>query len=204
MAPYLAGAKLAALDKTKRGVFDVRPIAAGQIVRRIAAKCLCAIVKGKASAFFRGDTPNSGQFGVACPGGAERVIHRVRHEVDVRTGRVRVASPSASAGTGGERVRDEREHKECRPEHDFVVFKVDFKNAFNLASRARILALVTEHFPEIARWAHWCYGQPGGEDPVLWFAEWVMASKEGVQQGDPLGPFALQPRHPEAHCRHRC
>jgi len=86
-------------------------------------------------------------------------------------------------------VPDEREHKECLPEHDWIVFQVDFENAFNLASRARILALVTEHFPEIARWAHWCYGQPGGEDPVLWFAEWVMASKEGVQQGDPLGPL---------------
>ena len=109
------------------------------------------------------------------------MIHRVRHEVDVRTGRVRVASPSASASTGGECVRDEHEHKECRPEHDFVIFKIDFKNAFNLASRARILALVTEHFPEIARWAYWCYGQPGGEDPLLWFAEWVMSSKEGVQ-----------------------
>ncbi len=90
---------------------------------RIAAKCLCSIVKGKAAAFFRGDTPNSVQFGVACPGGAERVIHRVRHEVDVRTGRVRVASLSASAGTGGERVQDEHEHKECRPEHDFVVLR---------------------------------------------------------------------------------
>ena len=86
-------------------------------------------------------------------------------------------------------MRDEREHKECDPEHDFVIFKIDFKNAFNLASRARILALVTEHFPEIARWAYWCYGQPGGEDPMLWFAEWVMTSKEGVQQGDPLGPL---------------
>ncbi len=82
-------------------------------MRRIAAKCLCVIVKDKA-AFFRGDTPNSGQFGVACPGGAERVIHRVRHEVDVRTGRVRVASPSASACTGGEFVWDEHEHKVCR------------------------------------------------------------------------------------------
>ncbi len=112
--------------KEKRGVFDVRPIAAGQIVRRITAKCLCAIVKDKAAVFFRGDQPSSGQFGVACPGGAERVIHRVLHEVDVRTGHVRVASPSASAGTGGERVRDEREHKECDPEHDFVIFKIDF------------------------------------------------------------------------------
>ena len=113
----------------------------------------------------------------------------MRHEVDVRTRRMSVASPCASASACGERVRDEHEHKGCRPEQDFVVFKVDFKNAFNLASRARILALVMEHFPEIARWAHWCYGQPGGEDPMLWFAEWVLASKEGVQQGDPLGPL---------------
>ncbi len=66
---------------------------------------------------------------------------------------------------------------------------MDVKNAFNLASRARILALVTTHFPEIARLVFWCYGQPGGEDPLLWFAEWVMASKEGVHQGDPLGPL---------------
>ncbi len=68
------------------------------------------------------------------------------------------------------------------------MFKVDFKYAFNLASHARILALVTEHFPELARWAHWCYGQPGGESPLLWFGEWVLESKKSVQQGDPLGP----------------
>jgi hypothetical protein len=98
---------------------------------------VCAIVKGKAAGFFRGDKPNSGQFGVVCPGGAERVIHRVWHEVDVRS-------------TGRECVWDEHERKKCDPEHDFVMFKIDFKNAFNLASRARILALVTEHFPEIA------------------------------------------------------
>ena len=83
------------------------------------------------------------------------MIHRTRHEADVRTRRVRVSSPSASAATSTEQVLDGHEHKEwCDPEHDFVVVKVDFKNAFNLASRARILTLVTEHFPELARWAH--------------------------------------------------
>ncbi len=46
----------------------MRPIAAGQIVRRIAAKCMCAIVKEKAAVFFRGDQPSSGQFGVECQG----------------------------------------------------------------------------------------------------------------------------------------
>ncbi len=44
--------------------------------------------------------------------------------------------------------------RECHPENDFVIFKIDFKNAFNLASRSRVLALVTEHFPEIAHWSY--------------------------------------------------
>ncbi len=60
LAPYLAGATLAPLNKTKRGVFDVWPIAAGQIVRRIAAKCLCAIEKDKAAVFFRATSPTAG------------------------------------------------------------------------------------------------------------------------------------------------
>ncbi len=60
---------------------------------------------------------------------------------------------------------------------------------------------MTEHFPEIARWAYWCYGQPGGVEPLLWFAEWVMASKESVQQGDPLALCAPEPATP---VRDRC
>ena len=40
-APYLAGASLFALDKTKNHVFDVRPIASGEIMRRLVSKCLC-------------------------------------------------------------------------------------------------------------------------------------------------------------------
>ena len=48
-APFLAGASLTALDKTKSGVFDVRPIAAGEILRRVVAKCLCATQKERAS-----------------------------------------------------------------------------------------------------------------------------------------------------------
>jgi hypothetical protein len=36
LAPFVAGASLAALDKSKGSEFDVRPIAARQIIRRIA------------------------------------------------------------------------------------------------------------------------------------------------------------------------
>ena len=93
LAPFVAGASLAALDKTKKGVFDVRPIAAGQIIRRIVAKCMCATQKDLAASFFRGEDANSGQFGVACPAGAERIIHRTRLEV-ARVLGPRTASPS--------------------------------------------------------------------------------------------------------------
>ena len=41
-APYLGGASLFALDKSKNGVFDVRPIESGEILRRLVSKCLCA------------------------------------------------------------------------------------------------------------------------------------------------------------------
>ena len=72
-----------------------------------------------------------------------------------------------------------------------VLMKVDLKNAFNKVSRAHLLRLVRVHFPGVARWVSWCYGS--GEDPYLWHNDHILKSREGVQQGDPLGPllFAL-------------
>jgi hypothetical protein len=73
--------------------------------------------------------------------------------------------------------------------HDFVLLKVDFRNAFNNISRERFLNLVTTAFPDISHWAWFCYSVPSS----LWFFEEPISSEEGVQQGDPLGPmlFAL-------------
>ena len=61
------------------------------------------------------------------------------------------------------------------------------RNAFNMVSRERMLKIVMEDFPEIAKWVFWCYG--GKEGTHLWFDKWVLNSLEGVQQGDPLGPL---------------
>ncbi len=68
--------------------------------------------------------------------------------------------------------------------------KLDFRNAFNSISREVVLDQVSRHFPQLLPWVSWCYRQPsdlifGSLDPL--------ASAEGVQQGDPLGPllFAL-------------
>ena len=117
--------------------------------------------KEPAAKFFR----PAGQFGVACPSGTERVIHRARLEVS----------------------KVFLQHEHCESPQDFVILKVDLKNAFNKVSRYHVLRLVRSRFPGMARWVHWCYGS--GTDPHLWYGKWTLGSKEGVQQGDPLSPL---------------
>jgi len=41
-----------------------------------------------------------------------------------------------------------------------ALFKIDIKNAFNECNRTSFLDRVSEDFPEIAPWVHWCYSQP--------------------------------------------
>ena len=68
---------------------------------------------------------------------------------------------------------------------DWVTLKVDLANAFNSVSRARALELVLAHCPDMYAWVAWCY-----QDVThLVFHDHVVASAEGVQQGDPLGPL---------------
>ncbi|KAJ9436113.1 Retrotransposable element SLACS 132 kDa protein [Diplonema papillatum] len=71
--PYLAGATLIALrKKDKPG--DVRPIAVGEVWRRLTAKCACAKVKDQAREVLM----EGNQVGVAVPGGAEAAVQVVR------------------------------------------------------------------------------------------------------------------------------
>ena len=130
---------------------DIRPIAVGETLRRLVGKCLCQITKGKASDYF---SPH--QFGVACPSGAEKIVHGLRSCIE--------------------------EHQN---EQDFVVMKIDLRNAFNLVSRQALLDECSAHFPELLQWAAWCYGQ----HPLLWSPMGTIMSESGVQQGDPLGPL---------------
>ena len=102
MSRFLAGASLIALNKIKEGCPpDIRPIAVGETLRRLAGKCVCALLKDKAAEFFQ-----PLQLGVACRAGAENIAHGVRRGIE-------------------EHWMDE----------DFVVFKVDMQNAFNVVSR---------------------------------------------------------------------
>ena len=96
------------------------------------------------------------QFGVACSNGAEKIAHGLRACVN-----------------------------KYWLDDDFVVLKVDMKNAFNLVSREAILSECSKHFPELLPWATWCYSQ----HPILWHPMGSLHSEQGVQQGDPLGPL---------------
>ena len=152
IARYVAGAGLIALNKIKEGCpRDVRPIAVGETLRRLAGKCVCAILRDKFADFF-----HPLQYGVACRAGAEKVIYQVR---------------------------------ECMEEHwmdeDFVCFKVDMKNAFNLVSRQTVLEECATFYPELLPWVSYCYGS----HPLLCHPLGKITSECGVQQGDPLGPL---------------
>ena len=70
-APCLAGAVLVAVPKPEGGV---RPIAIGEVLRRLTGKCLLETVKGE---FFW-----PAQLGVAIPAGVEVAVHTVRAYVE--------------------------------------------------------------------------------------------------------------------------
>jgi len=70
--PYFAGGRLCALIKPNK---DLRPIAAGETLRRLTSKALCAMVKEDAKGFFSGL-----QYGVATRNGTERIIHCLRSQ----------------------------------------------------------------------------------------------------------------------------
>lgn len=68
---------------------------------------------------------------------------------------------------------------------DQVLLKIDFRNAFNSVRRDKVLQLVHDNIPEIYSFIYQCYE----EDSNLFFGENMINSSEGVQQGDPMGPF---------------
>ena len=78
IAPHFAGATLHALPK---GGADVRPIAVGETLRRLTAKCLCADVREPAEAWL-----GPLQVGVGARHSAEAVVHAARQWVQRHAG----------------------------------------------------------------------------------------------------------------------
>jgi hypothetical protein len=75
IAPHLAGASLYALEKKGGGI---RPLACGNLLRRLASKCICFLTREH---FKNHLAPH--QVGVAVPGGVEIVIHEARFVRDL-------------------------------------------------------------------------------------------------------------------------
>ena len=99
------------------------------------------------------------QVGVACAAGADATIHSVR---------LALAS-----------------HR------DWVALKLDFRNAFNTMPRSLILSQLREHFPDLLPYFFTRYGLATNLTLAARgdFNATTILSQEGVQQGDPLGPF---------------
>jgi hypothetical protein len=66
-----------------------------------------------------------------------------------------------------------------------VLFKIDFRNAFNCIRRDKMLNIVFHKFSEIHRYVWQCYRHP----TLLVNRSRVIYSAEGIQQGDPIGPL---------------
>ena len=65
------------MDACAGNVTDVCKIGQELLAMRLTGKCLCVALKEKAASFFE-----PSQFGVACPNGAEKVIHGLRACID--------------------------------------------------------------------------------------------------------------------------
>ncbi len=62
---------------------------------------------------------------------------------------------------------------------------LDASNAFNAISRSIIADMIRKHIPSLYKCAKWAYQTPA--DLVV--GEWILESRQGVRQGDPVGPL---------------
>jgi hypothetical protein len=74
LAPFVAGGVSIALEKSATAV---RPLACGDPLRRLVAKCFCVAGKDEISKAFKGRN-----YGVGCPGGVEVVAHSLRDTLE--------------------------------------------------------------------------------------------------------------------------
>ena len=74
VAPYLCGARLHGANKKDGGI---RPLAAGEILRRLVSKCAAAAVADKAASIL-----SLLQLGVRIRNGCEVLVHAARSLLD--------------------------------------------------------------------------------------------------------------------------
>ncbi len=155
---WLASARLIPLAKDDKG--GVRPIAIGEVLRRLVGKCLCKAVAPLLPQKF---LPLH-QVGVGIPHGLDAAIASVSHKLEEGS------KPSSSS---------------CETEAMCCV-KVDMRNAFNEVERKSFLERCATMFPTVYPWARWLYESHS----TLFLSNGAtVPSAQGVQQGDPLGPL---------------
>ena len=131
------GGRLIALDK-KPGV---RPIVIGdrEYIRRIAARVVCLQDKELFAKLFT----RVCQYGVSTKGGIDYAHHKIRLHL-MRKFDEHMEAPSDDRDTG------------AMP----AMAAMDFSNAFNAASRAKMIAQVQSKHPRLSRFTRYCYSKP--------------------------------------------
>ena len=160
LAPLLASAPLLALLK-KDG--SIRPVAIGEILRRIVSKCALRSVMGEAVEYL-----GPMQTGIGTQNATESILIGLNDIfMEVANGSMNSDLWSAedlSSLSGG---------------------LLDFINAFNMVDRNTILRETRNRFPSIFNWVQYSYGQASR----LFAGKETIWSSSGVQQCDPLGPL---------------
>jgi hypothetical protein len=150
ICPILYGGKLISIKKKCGGI---RPIAMGNIFRRIVAKIICKRISGEAGNILR---PH--QLGCATKAGGEAIIHAIRSEINFH----------------------------AENSSDQILLKIDCINAFNLIKRSEFIKAFSSKFPSYYNFIWQCYK----DDSILQYGHsYQISSRNGVQQGDPLGPL---------------
>ena len=87
---------------------------------------------------------------------------------------------------------------------DLTCLQLDFTNAFNSIERSVVLDVVRERLPALYPFVCWSYSC----EALLYHEDHTLFSRNGVRQGDPLGPLlfslGLQPVLESVGSRHDC
>jgi len=156
---FFSARMLASYKSTSR--VAVRPIACGEIFRRVSGKMSLSRVSSQAASYLT----QRRQFAVGVPGGMEAIIHAAQKLV-----RAYIAEPATHARK--------------------VFVKGDLRNAYNICDRLKMIEAAYRRLPEIVPYLISAYARRtnlflGTNGNVQ------ISSESGVQQGDPVGTLGF-------------